>query len=97
MGKRNQPKNDTPVVSRNNKVDATLRRKAKKVIQSNGIPYFEEWCEKQPTGGGRRKASRPSFKSSNPKLMRQLIEQYHAKGRKMDLPPEEKVEEVSDS
>lgn len=91
MGKKNQQKNTTTETARKTpKTSITLARKAKKVLQSNGLYYFKQWAEKPTTGGQRRKSSRPSFKGDNPKLYKQLVSKGEQMARRMDLGPKPK-------
>jgi hypothetical protein len=82
--------------SKNNTVSApkkspgaqiTLAKKAKKVLQSNGLHYFRTWAEESPKSG-----VRGALKSTNPTLFRKLVAKGEALDRKMDRPPEPKEE-----
>lgn len=83
--------NKKEIVPRANKSLKTMERKARKVIQSCGIPYFEQWAEKSFTGGSRRKGSRASMKGTMLELYKRLIRNYEDLNRKMDQPPEEET------
>lgn len=73
-----------------NKVAITLVRKAKKVLQSNGLHYFKEWAEKSFNGGRRKKAQRGAFKLENSKVYNQLVAKGTAMDRRMDRGPKPK-------
>lgn len=81
-------KQETPSAPRN-KVETTVARKAKRVIQSNGIPFFREWANKQTSGGRRRRGGHPPLCGLNTKLFNRLIEEYQEKNRKMDQPKDD--------
>lgn len=87
MGKKNQQqqKTDDTGVRKTPKTSITLARKAKNVLQSNGLHHFKEWAEKPTTGGRRRRASRVSFKGDNPALYKKLVAKGEKMARKMDL------------
>lgn len=84
MSKKAPEKKETK--NKKNKIDITLARKGKKVIQSNGIPYFQKWAEKAYTGGKKVKGDRPAFKAAKARLFAELIQKYEAKNREMDKP-----------
>lgn len=90
MAKKNQTTVDTPGVKKTPKTSITLARKARKVLQSNGLHYFKEWAEKPTTGGRRPKGARVSFKADNPKLYSQLVKKGEALNRRMDRGPKPK-------
>jgi len=84
MAKKSQS-SSAPTATRSPKSATTLRRKAKRVIQSSGVQFFKEWMNASIKSG-----RRPTARSAHPRLCDDLIRRYEAKGRKMDLP---KVEE----
>ena len=79
-------KNDVVAIQKKNTTLITLRRKAKRVLQSNGLQYFLEWADKDTSGGLRKKAFRGKMKLECPKLYAELVEKGKALNRKMDRP-----------
>jgi hypothetical protein len=99
MAKKPAQKPVASSVTRNPGSTATLANKARRVIQSNGIPFFKEWMTKDVTGGRKKKGSRPSCRSVHGKLCNELIARYEQKGRSMDRPktkPEPKDQNSED-
>lgn len=87
MGKKKPatPPTMTTSVTRNPRSTATLRNKAYRVIQSNGIPFFKEWMVTDVTGGRNKKnGARPSCRSVHPRLCESLISRFERKDRAMD-------------
>ena len=87
---KNKNKDDKPAPRKNLGTKITLARKAKRVLQSNGLHYFRSWAEKDTTGGKRPSSSRGSLKMEDPTLYRKLIAKGEFLNRRMDRPPEPK-------
>ena len=85
MGKKNKVE-ATPTTRKTPGTTITLSRKAKRVLQSNGLQYFLEWAEKDTSGGRRKKAGRGKMKVECPQLYKELVAKGQALGRKMDKP-----------
>jgi hypothetical protein len=70
---------------RKNKGASTLVRKARKVLQSNGLHFFKEWANNASS-------KRPSLKVDNTKVYKQLTAKGESMNRRMDRPPVKKPE-----
>ena len=79
--------NEAPAPKKSRQTTVTGARKARKVLQSNGLHFFKEWAEKSASGGRRKNGSRPAFKSDQPSLYRQLVSKGEVMNRRMDNPP----------
>ena len=84
MGKKNNAKEEPKKKSHGHQT--TLARKARKVLQSNGLQYFLQWADTPTTGGRRKKSMRSRMKLELPKLYKELVAQGEASDRKMDKP-----------
>jgi hypothetical protein len=82
------PTTPTSAATRSSGSTNTLRNKARRVIRSNGIPFFEKWMVKDTTGGRKKSGARPSCRSVHRKLCDQLITRYRSMDRAMDKPKE---------
>ena len=87
MAKNRNSGPSTSAPKKNVSAATTLARKAKRVLQSNGLHYFKSWAEKPTAGGRRPKSSRGALKTENPALYRQLVSKGVSLDRRMDRPP----------
>jgi len=86
MAKKEKDKKEAPKPKRNNGVEVTLKRKAKKVLKSSGYAQFLKWADNTTTGGRRLNSARPSFSSTFPKEMKRLEKEASGSERNMDNP-----------
>ena len=75
-----------PAPRKNAGASITLARKAKRVLQSNGLQFFLQWADTDTSGGRRKKSNRGKFKTDNPKLYKELVAKGESSDRKMDRP-----------